>query len=377
MGSDCHANPRVVTQLRRRLWMTLFPRACALAFTGSLGVIPGPATAPWSPVSCAHSRRARVMLPPAVAQREFRVLFVHVLKLEAQVPAHTGGASSRRVRRSALEGGAETGPAAHERDVAEELCARRTRINREGDAAPRCQDSSTRGAQHLQYATRPHSQSSTAYSQQLRETRSTTITTATGLPSLCSVRLWPGGLHWKFRFWPHGARGPQARRPAFVARKCCSTSTVGLGSLYFAAPFDRGEVTVAIIAKKDTATRYILVGDIFQDRRQPGRRDAAASQRQPHHTPPDSQPVPQGDLWMTAHFRSARFGTPVTEQDRRLLADLCRASAMACTVSRCGTAWPESLEGAISDHQSWAVLCRHRFLLLLAEIPKGSDRDAE
>ena len=32
-----------------------------------------------------------------------------------------------------------------------------------------------------------------------------------------------------------------------------------------------------------------------------------------------------------------------------------------------------TLAGAISGHQSWAVLCR----LLLAEVPKGSDRNAE
>ena len=48
-----------------------------------------------------------------------------------------------------------------------------------------------------------------------------------------------------------------------------------------------------------------------------------------------------------------------------------------CIVSRCATAWAESLEGATSGHQSWAVLCRYRCRLLLAEVPKGSDRNAE
>ena len=43
----------------------------------------------------------------------------------------------------------------------------------------------------------------------------------------------------------------------------------------------------------------------------------------------------------------------------------------------CATAWAESLEGAICEHQSWAVLCRYRFRLLLAEEAKGSDRNAE
>ena len=40
-------------------------------------------------------------------------------------------------------------------------------------------------------------------------------------------------------------------------------------------------------------------------------------------------------------------------------------------------AWAESLEGLISGHQSWAVFCRYRCRLLLAESAKGSDRNAE
>ena len=45
-----------------------------------------------------------------------------------------------------------------------------------------------------------------------------------------------------------------------------------------------------------------------------------------------------------------------------------------CGVSRYATAWAESLEGAVSDHQFWAPLCRYQCRLLLAEIPKGVDR---
>ena len=52
--------------------------------------------------------------------------------------------------------------------------------------------------------------------------------------------------------------------------------------------------------------------------------------------------------------------------------------AIPCwVVSRCAAAWAESLEGAIRGHQSWAVLYWYRRRLLLAEIPKGSDRNAE
>ena len=45
--------------------------------------------------------------------------------------------------------------------------------------------------------------------------------------------------------------------------------------------------------------------------------------------------------------------------------------------SRYAVAWAESLEGALHRHQTWAVLCRYRCRLLLADIPKGHDRNAE
>ena len=39
-------------------------------------------------------------------------------------------------------------------------------------------------------------------------------------------------------------------------------------------------------------------------------------------------------------------------------------------LSLAATAWAESLKGAITGHQSWAVLCRYRCRLLLDEVPK-------
>ena len=69
----------------------------------------------------------------------------------------------------------------------------------------------------------------------------------------------------------------------------------------------------------------------------------------------------------------------LTERDK-LLSELRGALAMAlprCVVSRYATAWAQSLEGAMSGRQSWALLCRYRSRLLLAEIPKGVDRKAE
>ena len=63
----------------------------------------------------------------------------------------------------------------------------------------------------------------------------------------------------------------------------------------------------------------------------------------------------------------------LTDRDKQLLFELCWASAMAlprCVVSRYAVAWAESLEGAMRGHEFWAVLCRYRCRLLLAEISK-------
>ena len=134
--------------------------------------------------------------------------------------------------------------------------------------------------------------------------------------------------------------------------------------------------------RSDAPTRNLIVGDIFQDRGQPGHQDAAPgglpSVCQPLHS---SQPVPPGDPLDDSPLPTCSIRDIVlTERDKQLLAELRRASAMAfprCIVSRHATAWAEGLEGAISGHQSCAVLCRYRCRLLLAEVPKGSDRHAE
>ena len=84
-----------------------------------------------------------------------------------------------------------------------------------------------------------------------------------------------------------------------------------------------------------------------------------AARRQCHQVTPS----------MTARFQTAPVRDIVnTERDKQLLTDLRRDSAMAiprCIASRYATAWAENLEGAISGHQSWAVLCRYRCRLRL------------
>ena len=100
-----------------------------------------------------------------------------------------------------------------------------------------------------------------------------------------------------------------------------------------------------------------------------------------HRSPASSQPAPPGDSLDDTPLPSCPIRDIVLiERDKQLLAELRRASAMAlprCTVSRYATAWTESLEGAISGHQSWAVLCRYRCRLLLPEVTKDTDRNAE
>ena len=74
----------------------------------------------------------------------------------------------------------------------------------------------------------------------------------------------------------------------------------------------------------------------------------------------------------TARFRTASFETSFSQTETSSFSPNFVASAVAlprCIVSRCATAWAESLEGAIIGHQSWAVLCRYRCRLLLAEVP--------
>ena len=132
----------------------------------------------------------------------------------------------------------------------------------------------------------------------------------------------------------------------------------------------------------DTALRKLKVGDTFQDRRQPGHQDTAASGAAAgQHLPQNSQPVPPGEPLDDSPLPNCPSRDVVlTDRDKQLLSELRRASAMAlprCLVSRYASAWAESLEGAMSSHQSSTLLCSYRCRLLLAEIPKGVDRNSE
>ena len=142
----------------------------------------------------------------------------------------------------------------------------------------------------------------------------------------------------------------------------------------------RDNAAAATSAEAILPFETFLVGDTFQDRRQPGHQDAALEGSPIVHQPPrSSQRVPPGDPLDDSPLPNFPIlDIVLTERDKQLLAELCRASAMAlprCIVSRHATAWAESLKGAISGHQSWAALCRYRCRLLLAEVPKTEARN--
>ena len=136
------------------------------------------------------------------------------------------------------------------------------------------------------------------------------------------------------------------------------------------------------LCNSNTPLGELRVGDTFQDRLQRGHQDVArgetsmdqqllqSSQPVLPGEPLDDSPLPNCTIWHIV----------ITDRDRQLLSELRRASALAlprCVVSRYATAWAESLEGAMSGHQSWASLCRYSCRLLLAEILNGVDRNSE
>ena len=90
-----------------------------------------------------------------------------------------------------------------------------------------------------------------------------------------------------------------------------------------------------------------------------------------------SQPVsPRRPPSMTAHFRTAPAGTSFSQKVTSSYSPNFDEPSQ-CIVSRSATVWAESLNGAISGHQSWALLCRHRCRLLLGKVPKFTDTVTE
>ena len=125
--------------------------------------------------------------------------------------------------------------------------------------------------------------------------------------------------------------------------------------------------------RADTPTRDTVVGNMFQDRRQPGHQDTTTSQ--PLSLPPPSlllasstttnlplgsQPIPEGEPLDDSLIPNSPIrDIVITGRDAQLLGELHRASGMAMPrsmVSLYATAWAESLKGTLNGHQSWATL---------------------
>ena len=152
-------------------------------------------------------------------RRILRFMFRHALDVTLEEPPHGGCAEVRLCEAQ------KPGPTEHERDLVEELCARRTRINEAGDAAPGSQDSITRGPRNLQLTDTLATQTTLPVPAPVdacfAKSDSTADETATGISSLCSVWYRSRSLQRNLGPRPHVAHGSQAWWPAAHVRKCC------------------------------------------------------------------------------------------------------------------------------------------------------------
>ena len=115
------------------------------------------------------------------------------------------------------------------------------------------------------------------------------------------------------------------------------------------ALFGHGGETAATIAEQDTATQGLArVGNIFQDRRQPGHQEAGASQPNPHRHSTTVQSIPEGEPLDDSPLPiNPVRGIVITERDKQLLADLRKAPR--CIISRYATTWAE-----LSGRYQWS-----------------------
>ena len=123
------------------------------------------------------------------------------------------------------------------------------------------------------------------------------------------------------------------------------------------------------------------MGDVFQDRRQPRHRDAAASQSNPHQSPLARNQFRQEIPWMTLHSQTAQFGTlllNVTRSCSVTSAGPHRRPFLAALSPAVPPLGQKAQKGALSlVPNPGPCLCRYRSCLLLAEVPHNGDRNTE
>ena len=307
----------------------------------------------WCSRTTWHSVNFQCYLPTYCSLRlKSRAAFVVrqplLLNVTLEEPSHGGYAGVRVGEAQNL------GPIAHERDRAEERSACRTRINEAGDAVPGSQDS-IHHARSSEFAADGYSGDGDAHRRDITHTD----------PAPPSV--------------PNSRRPTQPRsrqqRDNLRCPRCGSDPEVCTGNtdrglmMHVGQKHGAQQLSQECVAQlrqldqaacvscgtirsrrcnrcnhceRDTATRDITVCDVFQDRRQPGHQDAAASSPNPHQPPRSRQPVPPGDpLDDRPPPNYPIRDIVVTESDRQLLADLRSASAVVilrCIVSRYGPA---------------------------------------
>ena len=135
-------------------------------------------------------------------------------------------------------------------------------------------------------------------------------TGATRIPSLCSMWSRSRSLQRS-----HAAHGSEARGTiAHSWKRCPAAPTRLVRPVSFCDTIRSRQCHQCSHFRRDTPTQDFIVGDTFQDRRQPGHQDAApvgspplttllTARSQCHQVTPS----------MTAHSRTAPFGTPLSQ----------------------------------------------------------------
>ena len=180
---------------------------------------------------------------------------------------------------------------------------------------------------------------------------------------MCAVWLRSRRLQSSLRPRPHVTRGSETREGNSSSQKALhSYAILTEPPVQHVTPSDRDDAATATSAEVTLHSETFLATPGPSTTRTPG----CGAQR-PAHRSATSSDFAAGALDDSPLPNCSIRDIVLTELDKQLLAELRRASAMAlqrCIVSRSATAWAESLEGAISSHQSWALLCRHRCRLL-------------
>ena len=260
------------------------------------------------------------------------------------------------------------GPATYDRDCTgtEQSNASLWRINEAGDSVPNSQDSVTRGVQNLRIsvslaepaALQPHHRQQWGIPDRHDRNNSPRSTFAVHSAVQILPLTWHPRMEVSCSLWGKDTEDRCCFRTACAT--CCGLRPIG-----------SRRCRRCNLGGTGTPLRELRVGDTFQNRRQPGHQNAAASgttgQKLPQSSPPalpgepvDDSPLPKCPI----------RDVPLSERDTLLLTELRQAPVVA-------TAWAESLEGAVSSHQFWALLCHYRCHLLFAAIPKGVDRNSQ